>query len=146
MTDADRECFRHVGTRGGTELNGHVAARLRNAQQIKQIKQIQKNLNEKAIHNVIDRLKDNLSPVKIILFGSYAGGKPRADSDIDLLIVARTELSSIERFALVSRMLADFPIAFDIIFKTPEEYDQGRKVINDIVYFADKYGQVVYEQ
>lgn len=36
VTDADRDYFRHVGTRG----SGHVAARLRVSQQIKRIKQI----------------------------------------------------------------------------------------------------------
>jgi len=103
-------------------------------------------LNLQNRQRIIRRLKAELNPVKIILFGSYASGSPREDSDIDLLIVAETDLSSVERFALVSRILADFPFAFDIVFKTPEEYSRRRKVINDIVYFADKYGQVVYEQ
>ena len=35
---------------------------------------------------IIERLKP-LNPDKIILFGSYAYGKPNEDSDIDLYIV-----------------------------------------------------------
>ena len=103
-------------------------------------------LKDEKIDRIIKRLKAELNPVKIILFGSYASGAPREDSDLDLLIVAETDLPPVERFALVSRMLADFPVAFDIVFKTPLEYDRWRKVINNIVYFADRYGRVVYEQ
>ena len=103
-------------------------------------------LDQQKIDRIIKRLKAELNPVKVILFGSYASGAPREDSDLDLLIVAETDLPPVERFALVSRMLADFPVAFDIVFKTPLEYDRWRKVINNIVYFADRYGRVVYEQ
>ena len=103
-------------------------------------------INTQNIKLIIQRLKDELNPVRIILFGSYAVGNPREDSDVDLLIVADTDLPPLERFALVSRMLADFPVAFDIIFKTPEEYSRWRNVVNNIVYFADRYGRVIYEQ
>ena len=103
-------------------------------------------LEQQNINSIVQRLKTQLNPVKVILFGSYASGTPREDSDMDLLIVADTDLPPVERFALVSRMLADFPVAFDIIVKTPEEYSRWRNIVNDIVYFADKYGQVLYEQ
>ena len=103
-------------------------------------------INTQNINLIIQRLKDELNPMKIILFGSYAVGNPREDSDVDLLIVADTDLPPVERFASVSRMLADFPVAFDIIFKTPDEYSRWRNVVNNIVYFADRYGRVIYEQ
>ncbi|MCF7810889.1 nucleotidyltransferase domain-containing protein [bacterium] len=95
---------------------------------------------------IIQRISDGFHPEKIILFGSYVDGSATADSDIDLLIVADTDLSPIERFSAVSRILAEFPIAFDIIVKTPAEYNRWRDVVNHIVYFADKYGKTVYEQ
>jgi predicted nucleotidyltransferase len=103
-------------------------------------------LEPQNIKRIIQRISAELKPEKIILFGSYASGTPREDSDVDLLIVADTDLPPVERFALVSRLLGDLPIAFDIVFKTPSEYTRWRKVVNNIVYFADKYGRVVYEQ
>jgi hypothetical protein len=33
-----------------------------------------------------------------------------------------------------------------VIVKTPAEYERLRKAVNHIVYFADKYGQAVYER
>ena len=82
---------------------------------------------------------------RVILFGSYADGSPTDDSDIDLLIVAETSLPPNERYAAVRRLLADVPAAFDIIVKTPEEFNRWRSVVNHVVYFADKYGRVIYE-
>ncbi len=82
---------------------------------------------------------------RVILFGSYAQGTLSADSDIDLLVVADTTLSPPERYRAVRRLLANVPSSFDIIVKTPEEYSRWRSVVNNIVYFADKYGKVIYE-
>lgn len=39
---------------------------------------------------IVERLKP-LDPEKIILFGSYASGNPREDSDIDLYVVTKDD-------------------------------------------------------
>lgn len=84
--------------------------------------------------------------LKVILFGSYAEGAAKEDSDIDLLVVADTNLPERERYSAVRRLLADVPASFDIVVKTPEEYERWRSVVNHIVYFADRYGKVLYER
>ncbi|MBN1804697.1 MAG: nucleotidyltransferase domain-containing protein [Sedimentisphaerales bacterium] len=83
---------------------------------------------------------------RVILFGSYAKGTVTKDSDIDLLVVAKTDLAPSERYSAVRRLIADVPASFDIIVKTPEEYNRWRSVVNHIVYFADKYGRIIYER
>jgi predicted nucleotidyltransferase len=98
------------------------------------------------IAQVVERIRERFNPEKIILFGSHARGEPREDSDIDLLIVAKTRLPARERFPAVRQALADFPAAFDLILKTPQEYRRWRRVLNTIVYFADRYGKVLYER
>ena len=42
------------------------------------------------VRELIDALVEKYSPKKVILFGSYAWGKPSKDSDIDLFIVKDT--------------------------------------------------------
>lgn len=103
-------------------------------------------LQPKQIRELIHKIANAIQPEHIILFGSYAMGKADKDSDIDLLVVAKTPLPQAERYASIRRLLADFPASFDIIVKTPQEYARWRNVINHIVYFADKYGKVVYEK
>ena len=69
----------------------------------------------KHYESIINRIRDSFHPEKIILFGSYATGEPTEESDVDLLIVADTDLSVKDRFPAVSRLLGDFPAAFDVI-------------------------------
>jgi len=92
------------------------------------------------------RIGSEFHAERVILFGSYAQGSATEDSDVDLLVVAETSLPPGRRYAAVRRLLSDCPAAFDIIVKTPDEYVRWRSVVNNIVYFADKYGRVIYEQ
>ncbi len=98
------------------------------------------------IEELVRRIGQQFHPERIVLFGSYASGQAAEDSDVDLLVVADTTLPPRERYGAVRRLVADFPASFDIIVKTPEEYARWRSVVNHIVYFADKYGRVLYER
>src|SRR5271166_5936723 len=98
------------------------------------------------LSSIFDRITGRFNPEKIILFGSYARGDATEQSDVDILVVARTDLPQRERFKAIRRVLADFPVALDVYLKTPEEYERWRGVVNHVVYFADKYGTVVYER
>ncbi|HUU20351.1 MAG TPA: nucleotidyltransferase domain-containing protein [Sedimentisphaerales bacterium] len=98
------------------------------------------------IEELVRRIGQKFHPERIVLFGSYACGQATEDSDVDLLVVAETSLPPRERYAAVRRLAADFPASFDIIVKTPDEYARRRSVVNHVVYFADKYGRVLYER
>ena len=98
------------------------------------------------LDNIFHSIVGRFAPEKIILFGSYARGDATEQSDVDLMVVAQTDLPQRERFKAIRRLLADFPVALDVYLKTPEEYERWRCVVNHVVYFADKYGKVVYER
>ncbi len=99
-----------------------------------------------ALEEIVQRIRDRFDPEKIILFGSYARDEATEQSDVDLLVVADTDLPRRERFPAVRRLLSGYPVGFDIIVKTPKEYRRWRSVVNHIVYFAEKYGKVLYER
>lgn len=44
---------------------------------------------KKILSEIVGKLKSEYKPLKVILFGSYAYGNPREDTDIDLLILKR---------------------------------------------------------
>ena len=92
------------------------------------------------------RIGREFNAERVILFGSYADGTATEDSDIDLLVVAETALPKRECYSVARRLVADVPASFDIIVKTPSEYTRWRSVVNNIIYFADKYGRVIYER
>lgn len=103
-------------------------------------------ISTEQLNDITERIAQRFDPEKIILFGSYANGDAREDSDLDLLVVAETDLPLRDRFTAIRSVLVDFPAAFDVFWKTPEEYRRWRNVVNHVVYFAEKYGKVVYER
>jgi len=99
-----------------------------------------------ALPRAIRRIVEALQPKKIVLFGSYAYGRPTADSDVDLLIVMETTASASERYLAISRLLRPRPFPVDILVKTPDEVrralEAGDRFIRDIL----SRGQVLYER
>lgn len=93
------------------------------------------------INNIISSLK-TANPQKIVLFGSYAYGKPTQNSDIDLLVVAKTDKSFHERIQQL-RPLLPKDRSIDLIVLTPQEY-QNAKGINPLVSEIDSKGKVLY--
>src|ERR1035437_9869459 len=102
-------------------------------------------ITEEQINEIIKRVVDNYHPDKIILFGSYAYGKPNKDSDVDLLIVKDDDLPKIERNRKVRRYLKGLMVPVDVIVKTNKEFNDFKNIIGTIVYPAAKYGKVVYD-
>lgn len=91
--------------------------------------------------NIVSSLKQ-VNPRKIVLFGSYAHGKPNTNSDIDLLVVVDTNKSFHQRIQDLRPLLPkDKPI--DLIVLTPEEY-QKAKGINPLVTEIDSKGRILY--
>ena len=82
-----------------------------------------KELNPKdIIPELVEKIKKDYKPQKIILFGSYAYGKPTRDSDIDLLIIKDTKERPIDRRVRVRRIVdIRKPISFSPLVVTPKE-------------------------
>ena len=103
---------------------------------------------EKVISEIIDKLKRQYKPLKIILFGSYAYGGPSKDSDIDLLILKNTTRRQADRFVEVKRMLynPELKVAVSPLVYTPEELEERLKIGDDFVKEILRKGIVVYER
>ncbi|KAF5421885.1 MAG: putative nucleotidyltransferase [Candidatus Methanocomedens sp.] len=101
---------------------------------------------QEQIESVVQVIVEGYEPMKIILFGSYAYGHPTKDSDLDLLIIKDGEASGIQRNRRVRNILKDFSIPIDVIVKSSKEFDMLKDVIGTVIYPANKYGKVVYEQ
>ncbi|MBN2594950.1 MAG: nucleotidyltransferase domain-containing protein [Sedimentisphaerales bacterium] len=80
---------------------------------------------------------------KIILFGSYATGQHRQDSDIDIIVISRDfeNKSYWERIDILSEAIYDIFEPIEATAFTPEEWQSRESIIAD---FA-KNGEVVYE-
>ena len=93
-------------------------------------------------------LGDNLSPKKVILFGSYAYGTPTNESDIDICIIKENIISKKEEKRKVRKLLDDIDISKDILIVDNNYYEahNDENWINTALYDANKYGKIIYEQ
>lgn len=100
----------------------------------------------RALPLAVRRIVESLHPEKIILFGSYAYGKPTPDSDVDLLVVFDTLVTRTERFLAVSELLSPRPFPVDILVRTSQEIttaiSKGDFFIREIV----AQGKLLYER
>ena len=85
-----------------------------------------------------------MNPEKIILFGSFADGNPTEDSDLDLLIVHKTDLPRKERRLPVRKALRDFKFPMDIIIYTPEEINSFKDSSMAFITQVIESGKVIY--
>jgi predicted nucleotidyltransferase len=103
-------------------------------------------ISPETIFSVIRAIAENFSPLKIILFGSYASGHPTPDSDLDLLVIMESDLPRHKRSALIRRIFRPTPCAMDILVYTPREVEYWNGVINHIITEALGTGKIVYER
>jgi len=83
---------------------------------------------EKKIKEVTDKIVADFRPEKIILFGSYAWGKPGPDSDVDLFIIKSTDRSTREVAREIDGSIFPRPFPIDFIVYTPEQVEKWRDV------------------
>jgi predicted nucleotidyltransferase len=97
-----------------------------------------------AIRRFARRIAERFDPEQIILFGSFAYGKPHEWSDVDLLVVmpAREELTKAARIQLAFEPV--FPL--DLLVRTPKRLirrlAEGDSFLQEIV----SKGIVLYEK
>jgi predicted nucleotidyltransferase len=72
------------------------------------------------IREIVRQIVQRFRPQKVILFGSYAQGKPTLDSDVDLLVVMETSEQSLHAAARISAAI-DHLFPLDILVFRPSE-------------------------
>ena len=94
----------------------------------------------------LNELLDKYNVSKAVLFGSYARGSQSRHSDIDLMIVQKTERRYLDRYeGIFSQLMNIFKgHAVDLLIYTPEELEKilHRKFIQKIL----EEGITIYEQ
>ena len=98
------------------------------------------------IRTVVKQIADQFQPEKIILFGSYAYGQPKPESDVDLLVVMDTPLRSRQQRLEISRALSPRPFPLDIVIRTPEQLKERVAMGDAFLLEITNRGKVLYEQ
>ena len=98
------------------------------------------------ISRIVNKIKKEYNPEKIILFGSYAWGNPTKDSDIDLFIIKDTDEKPRDRQVGVREILDEENALFALepLIYTPDEIKNRLKMGDDFIKKILNKGVVVY--
>ncbi len=103
------------------------------------------NIDQKNIQNVVRQIADRFNPIKIILFGSYAGGKPSEDSDVDLLVIMDFDASPTRQAVTILKEL-DYHFGLDLIVRTPSSIKKRLQMGDFFLKEITEKGKVLYER
>lgn len=96
-----------------------------------------------SLERAVDHLRNKSEVELVLLFGSYAANRRDLFTDLDLLVVMRSDLNFVERTARLYSELRP-TVDLDLLVYTPEEFEENKD--HGIINLALKTGQVLYEK
>lgn len=101
-------------------------------------------LSQELKDEIVQRIVTAMNPLKIVLFGSYAYGVPDQDSDLDLVIIKEQVESKTRESVTVWKLLADIPLAKDILLVSQAEYDFYKHEAGSVFRTINEKGVEIY--
>ena len=98
------------------------------------------------LQTIVPKIVQRFHPCRVLLFGSYASGKPTSDSDVDMLVVVPSPPGRREAYEFSSDLQTRFPLKLQLLFMSEQEFEETRDVIGGIAYPASHAGKVLYAQ
>jgi predicted nucleotidyltransferase len=96
------------------------------------------------IRAVVNQIVERFHPRKIVLFGSYAYGRPTLDSDVDLLVVLHSDSSTPQDAAVISQAI-DHPFPLDIVVQGASDWEEYLQEGAIFARQVSEKGLVLYE-
>src|SRR5438552_2893069 len=105
-----------------------------------------KRVTKRELQWAVNRLIVALDPEKIILFGSYAYGKPQQDSDIDILIVKASDERPTILTGNAYRSVWGKTFPMDILVRTPQWMEERLKIGDSFIQEIAQRGRILYDR
>ena len=103
------------------------------------------SINSTLIDATVRQVAEKFDPEQIILFGSYAYGTPRSESDVDLLVVMETSLKEVDQAIQICQSIQyHFPL--DLLVRTPSKLKERIKLGDMFLGEIVRKGKVLYER
>ena len=102
-------------------------------------------ISEETINEAVRRLVEAARPRKVILFGSYARGEAREDSDLDFLVIEREVKARHREMVRLDDALRSLQIPVDVLVATEETFQEWCETPCTVYYDAHQQGKIYYE-
>ena len=98
------------------------------------------------IRSLARAIAKRYNPEQIILFGSYAYGKPTPFSDVDLLVVMETPNGELETGLEIANSLPPRRFHVDLVVRSREVLEKRKKLGDWFLIDITGKGKVLYER
>jgi uncharacterized protein len=103
-------------------------------------------LDDAVFAQVVSLLRRSAQPTRIILFGSYARGDARPDSDVDLLVIVPDVRDRMAEMVRLSRVLSPLRLPVDVLVVSEETFRYWCDTPGNVYSTVAAEGRVLYEQ
>jgi len=101
-------------------------------------------ISKELIKQVAERIGIAANAERVILFGSHARGEASKNSDVDLMIIAESDLPRFKRSRKLYKLFRPYPFGMDLVVYTPEEIEKGKKSPVSFVSSVLREGKTLY--
>jgi predicted nucleotidyltransferase len=106
---------------------------------------VRDHIPQQAIEDAVRQIVEQFDPQRVILFGSYAYGQSRPESDVDLLVVMDTSLRETEQAVRICQAI-DYHFGLDLIVRTPATMARRLVLGDPFLREVVSKGKVLYER
>ena len=106
---------------------------------------VRSRVPRRVIDQTVAAIAERFRPQRIVLFGSYAYGQPRPESDVDLLVIMDTPLKEIEQAIQICQAI-EHHFGLDLLVRTPETLERRLALGDPFLREVMRKGTVLYER
>ena len=108
---------------------------------------VETHIDRTTIQAIAQLIVERFNPEQVILFGSHARGEVGDHSDVDLLVVLRTDAGQSQRGNPIRRVIAErFVLPVDVTISSPEVLAAQRNNPYSFIHKVLKEGEVLYDR
>ena len=108
---------------------------------------IEAHIDNATIQAIAQLIVERFDPEQVVLFGSHARGEAGAHSDVDLLVVLRTDARWPQLGNPIRRAIAErFVLPVDVVICSPEILAEQRDDLYSLIHKVLEEGKVLYER